>query len=163
MVPSGGRVLDLACGRGRHTRLLLELGHRVLGVDADLSGLIDLFGHPRLEMLEIDLEAGGEYPLAGQCFAAVVVTNYLHRPILPAIVDSVAEGGVLIYETFATGNERFAGPSRLDFLLLPGELLSAVAGKLRVLAYEDLILEEPQPAAVQHIAAVRELNPTVAG
>jgi hypothetical protein len=85
-----------------------------------------------------------------------VVVNYLHRPLLPALVSAVAPGGVLIYETFAQGNERFGRPRNPDFLLRPGELLEAVAGRLRVVAYEDLIVAQPRPAAVQRIAAVNE-------
>lgn len=152
--PSGSPALDLACGGGRHTRLLLELGHPVLAVDRDLSGIAALVGTPGLETLEVDLEDGASFPPAGRQFGAVVVTNYLYRPVLPAIVAAVEGGGILIYETFAVGNEPFEGPSRPDFLLRPGELLEAVAGKLRVLAYEDLILQDPRPAALQRIAAV---------
>jgi hypothetical protein len=88
-----------------------------------------------------------------------VVANYLYRPILEDIVSAVAEGGILIYETFAKGNERFEGPSRPDFLLNQGELLEAVRGKLRVLAYEDLIVDDPSPAAIQRIAATGERAP----
>jgi hypothetical protein len=93
--------------------------------------------------------------LPGREFAAVVVTNYLHRPILPDLVAAVGPGGALIYETFARGQERFGRPSRPEFLLTPGELLEVVRGDLRVVAYEDVILEDPDPKAVQRIAAVR--------
>ena len=86
----------------------------------------------------------------------MVVTNYLHRPLLPALVESLERGGLLVYETFAIGNERFGKPSNPAFLLRPGELLEAVHGRLRVLAYEDLVVEEPRPAAVQRICARRE-------
>ena len=89
----------------------------------------------------------------------MVVTNYLHRPILPDLVAAVAGGGVLLYETFARGHERFGRPRRPEFLLQPGELLDAVHGGLRVIAYEDLILDEPEPRAVQRIAAVRPTPP----
>ena len=155
-LPAGGATLDLACGKGRHTRLLLELGHPVLAVDRDLAGLADLKGAPGLELRELDLEDGRPFPFAARRFAGVVVTNYLHRPILPALVQAVAPGGLLIYETFARGNERFGKPANPDHLLEPGELLEAVRGALRVLAYEDLIVERPWPAAVQRIAARRE-------
>ena len=155
-VPAGCLVLDLACGGGRHTRLFLDRGHPVLAVDRDLSGLADLGDHAALERLEVDLEDGCPFPLAGRRFAGVVVTNYLFRPLLARLVAAVEPGGVLIYETFARGNERFGKPSNPDFLLRPGELLEAVRGRLRVLAYEDLIVERPKPAAVQRICARRE-------
>ncbi len=154
-VRPGSRVLDLACGAGRHTRLFLEHGCRVLAVDRDVSALADLRGDPHLEVLEIDLECGPVRPFAGRRFGAVVVVNYLHRPLLADLVDSVAPGGLLLYETFAAGNERFGRPRNPDFLLKPGELLDAVRGRLRVLAYEDLEISDPRPAAVQRIAAQR--------
>ena len=154
LVPAAGPVLDLACGSGRHARLFLERGHPVTALDRDLSRLTDLAGHPGLETIEADLEDGSAFPLAGRQFAGLVVANYLHRPLLPAIVEAVAPGGCLIYETFAQGNERFGKPSNPDFLLAPGELLEATHGRLRVLAYEDLVVEDPRPAAVQRICAL---------
>jgi len=156
LVPSGGTVLDLACGRGRHTRYFRRLGHPVTALDRDLSGIEDLISDIGVEEIAADLEDGSRFPLAGRTFAGVVVTNYLWRPLLPAIVAAVAPGGVLLYETFALGNERFGRPSNPDYLLKPGELLEAVRGSLRVVAYEDLIESEPQPAARQRIAAKRE-------
>jgi SAM-dependent methyltransferase len=156
LVPAGGRVLDVAAGSGRHTRLFLEHGHGVVAIDADISGIADLRGHSRLEMIEADLEDGTAFPLAGHSFACVVVTNYLHRPIMAALVDAVMAKGVFIYETFAKGNERFGKPRSPDHLLEPGELLEVVRGKLRVLAYEDLIVSEPRPAVIQRICAIDE-------
>jgi SAM-dependent methyltransferase len=156
LVPATGPVLDVACGTGRHTRFFLSRGHDVVAVDRDLSGIDDVRGHPRLEALEVDLEDGRPFPLLGRAFAAVVVTNYLHRPILGGLASVVAPGGVLVYETFARGNERFGRPGRPEFLLEPGELLDAVRGELRVVAFEDVVVDEPRPAAVQRIAAVRE-------
>ncbi len=155
LVPAGGRVLDVACGAGRHARSFLQQGHPVTVVDRDTSGVADLGEHPNVEILEFDLEAGKPWPFAGRVFEGVVVTNYLWRPILADIVASVAPGGVLLYETFARGNEQFGHPRNPDFLLRPGELLDAVRGELRVVAYEDRIVEEPDPKAVQRIAAVR--------
>lgn len=155
-VPAGGTVLDLACGGGRHSRLFLERGYRVLASDRDLSGLADLRGRADLELLETDLEDGGPFPLQGRLFEAVVVTNYLYRPLLDSLVTAVASGGVLIYETFAQGNEAFGRPRNPNFLLRPGELLEAVRGRLRVLAYEDLVLDRPYPRAVQRICASHE-------
>lgn len=154
LVPAGGRVLDLACGGGRHARLFLARGCRVTAVDIDLGGLADLAGSPGLEAIAADLE-GAPWPFSGRPFDGVVVTNYLHRPILPAIVDAVAPGGALIYQTFAAGNARFGRPSNPDFLLRPGELLEAVRGRLEIVAYENLEIAEPKPAMVQRIAAVR--------
>ena len=146
----GGAVLDVATGSGRHARFLARLGFEVDAVDRDLS----LFGEtaPGVALREADIEAG-PWPYAGRRFDAIVVTNYLHRPLLPVLVGSIADGGLLVYETFARGNERFGKPSNPAFLLAPGELLEAVRGRLRVLGYEDLVVERPRPAAVQRIAA----------
>jgi len=155
-IPAGGTVLDLACGAGRHAAFLLARGHPVVAVDRDLSGLAELQDDPRLDAVQADLEDGRPFPLAGRRFAGVVVTNYLHRPILPDLVQAVAPGGVLIYETFSVDNAAFGKPSNPAFLLRPGELLEAVRGRLRVRAYEDVIVQEPRPAAVQRICAERE-------
>ena len=153
MIPGLGRVLDLACGSGRHCRFLLEKKLAVTALDRDVSGVADL--RDRLEIIEADLEDGKPYPLKGRVFEGIVVTNYLHRPILPEIVAGVGPGGLLIYETFTIGNERFGKPSNPNFLLRPGELLDVVRGQLSVLAYEDLIVDWPRPAAIQRIAALR--------
>ncbi len=147
----GGRVLDVAAGTGRHARLLASMGFAVDAVDRDLSG----FAAPPANVVlrEADIEAG-PWPYEGRRFDAIVVTNYLHRPLLPVLVDSLEPGGMLIYETFARGNERFGKPSNPAFLLAPGELLESVRGRLRVLGYEDLVVDDPRPAAVQRIAAL---------
>ena len=155
LVSNSGDVLDIACGTGRHTRLFLARGHRVVAVDRDLSGIADLAGHTRLEMVEADLEDETPFPLAGRRFAAVVVTNYLHRPLMPALVSALDAGGVFIYETFAAGNERFGRPKKPRFLLRPGELLDVVRGHLRVIAYEDMLVDQPSPAAIQRLCAIR--------
>ena len=155
-IPAAGRVLDLACGGGRHSRYFLARGHPVTAVDVDVSGLDDIAPAPGLEIIAADLEAG-PWPLAGRQFAGVVVTNYLWRPILPAVVASVVPSGALIYETFAVGNERFGKPSNPNFLLHAGELLEAVAGKLTVVAYELAEEQAPRPAVRQRICAVRDL------
>jgi SAM-dependent methyltransferase len=153
-IPAGGPVLDLAAGGGRHTRLFLALGHPVTAVDRDVAALADLRDNPAATILASELEDGRPWPLGDRRFAGVVVTNYLHRPLLPAIVAAVAPGGCLIYETFAAGNERFGKPSNPDFLLRPGELHEAVRGRLTVLAYENMEVVEPRPAAIQRIAAI---------
>lgn len=152
LVPAAGAVVDVAAGAGRHTRFFLGRGHPVVAVDRDVSALDDLRGDTRLTIVEADLE-DGSWPMGERHFAGVVVTNYLHRPLLPILVAAVAEGGCLIYETFAIGNERFGRPSNPDFLLRPGELLEAVRGRLQVVAYENLEISEPRLAVVQRIAA----------
>jgi SAM-dependent methyltransferase len=155
LVPSGGRVLDVACGMGRHTRWFAERNHPVSCVDRSEDAIAFIAsmtkGKP-IESVLADIE-NGPWPFAGSFFDAVVVTNYLWRPLLPVLVRSVAPGGVLIYETFAAGNETVGKPSRPDFLLRPGELLSACSG-LQVIAYENGFLDPP-PRFVQRIAAVR--------
>jgi SAM-dependent methyltransferase len=155
LVPPGGRVLDVAAGSGRHARLFAARGHPVTAVDRDVSALAGLGDAPQAEIVESDLEGGAPWPFAGRAFEGVVVVNYLHRPLFPELVAAVAPGGVLLYETFARGQERFGRPQNPAFLLKPGELLEAVRGTLRVVAYEDLILHDPDPRAVQRIAAVR--------
>jgi SAM-dependent methyltransferase len=155
LAPAGSPVLDVACGGGRHSRWFLAHGHAVVAIDRELSQVADLAGTPGFETVEADLECGDRFPVAGRRFGGVVVTNYLHRPLLPDLVDAVAPGGALLYETFAVGNERFGRPHNPDFLLRPGELLDAVRDSLRVVAYEDVVVDEPCPAAVQRIAAVR--------
>jgi len=146
-------VLDLACGAGRHARLLARLGFEVDAVDREPQ----LFAGPPpgVKLLGADLE-GGPWPYEGRRFDAIVVTNYLHRPLLPTLVASLEPGGLLVYETFARGNERFGKPSNPAFLLAPGELLEAVRGRLRVIAFEDLVVDVPRPAAVQRLCARQE-------
>jgi SAM-dependent methyltransferase len=144
-------VLDLAAGSGRHTRLLLESGFAVCAVDRDISAVSPL-GGIGCETRQVDLETGGPWPL-GTGYDGIVVTNYLHRPLLPAIAQALTSGGVLIYETFARGNERLGRPHNPDFLLRPGELLDAFA-MLTVIAFEQGEVSAPRPAAIQRIAAV---------
>ena len=154
LVPPGRPVLDLACGSGRHSLVFLAGGHPVTAVDRDLSGIAALGDRPGLTTLEADLEIGAPWPFAGS-FGGVIVTNYLHRPILAGIVAAVEPGGALIYETFAAGNEAFGKPTNPDFLLQPGELLEAVRGRLEVVAYEHRIVSHPRVAKIQRLAAVR--------
>jgi SAM-dependent methyltransferase len=153
LAPTGETVLDLACGSGRHSRLFLELGHPVLAVDRDLSRLGELAGHPRLEALACDLEEGTLPDFFRRRFGAIVVTNYLHRPLFGPLAAALAPGGILLYETFAKGNERFGKPSNPAFLLNEGELLRAFQDKLKVIAYEDVVVEAPRPAALQRLCA----------
>ncbi|MGB0571670.1 MAG: class I SAM-dependent methyltransferase [Alphaproteobacteria bacterium] len=151
-----GPVLDVACGAGRHTRLFLALGLDVTALDRDTSRLGDIANHPGLTALETDLETGADaWRPAPQAFGTVVVTNYLWRPLLPALVDAIAPGGMLLYETFALGNEKYGKPSNPDFLLAPDELKNAVEGMLDVVAYEHGDITEPHPAVIQRICALK--------
>ena len=154
LVPGGARVLDVACGSGRHVRWFAARGALVTAIDRDAPALAALRSLPDVELIEADIEEQ-PWPLAGRRFDAVVVTNYLWRALLPTIVASVAEGGVLIYETFARGNETIGRPANPDFLLAPGELLRAASG-LRVIGYEDGFIAAGPQRFVQRIAAVRE-------
>jgi len=151
LIPAGGTVLDLAAGSGRHTRLLLDLGFAVEAVDRDTAALLPLAG-PRCAVRTMDLESGEPWPL-GDSYAGIVVTNYLHRALLPALVAVLGEGGVLIYETFMLGNERLGRPRNPEFLLRPGELLDACAG-LTIVAFEQGEVTAPRSAVIQRIAAV---------
>jgi SAM-dependent methyltransferase len=154
LIPKGALALDLACGAGRHSQLLANLGHSVLAVDQDISAI--QAGHssaitPKCLNLEEDA-----WPLLGVKFGGIVVTNYLYRPHLDRLPELLQEGGILIYETFALGNEKFGKPSNPNFLLNPGELLAfATHHSLKVLAYEDIYVDEPKPAMVQRICAVK--------
>lgn len=152
VAPPACGVLDVACGGGRHARLFAARGHDVEAVDRDGAALAKLAGVARVTTRVVDLEAGC-WPYQGRTFGVVLVTRYLHRPLFPRLLDAIAPGGVLIYETFAAGNERFGRPANPDFLLKPGELLEVVRGRLRVIAYEDLYVEFPKPAMIQRICA----------
>jgi SAM-dependent methyltransferase len=160
LIAKGGRVLDLAAGSGRHSVYLAKLGFSVLAVDRD-TAVLDVIAQSQpglaIEIAQLDLE-GSSWPLADRSglFDAVVVTNYLYRPYLDLLPDLLAEGGVLIYETFAHGNGAFGRPSNPDFLLQTGELLDfAARHSLHVLAYSDLYQAEPKPAMVQGLCAVK--------
>ena len=156
LVPRGGRVLDIAAGGGRHSLLFADLGCRVTAVDRDTSLLPQ---RPEIEIVTSDLEDGSPWPLGGRRFSGIVVTNYLHRPLLPLLIGALGEGGVLIYETFALGNERFGRPTNPDFLLRPGELLEAVHGSLSVVAYEWGEVDRPKRAVVERLCARRADTP----
>jgi SAM-dependent methyltransferase len=152
LVAPQAAVLDLAAGRGRHAIFFAERGQKVTAVDRDVSGLPD---HRDIERLEADLEDGSPWPLPDRRFGGVVVTNYLHRPLMPQLLDTVAPGGVLLYQTFMEGNERFGAPSNPDHLLKDGELLEVVRGKFSVIAYEARLISEPAMAMVQRTAVRR--------
>ena len=157
LVQPGGTVLDVACGMGRHLRWFSALKHPVVGVDRSSDAINSVANLGRAVCADIE---NGPWPFAGEQFAAVVVTNYLWRPLFPHLLASLAPGGVLIYETFGAGNETVGKPSRPDFLLQPGELLTICAGfpGLRVVAYEDGFLAEPD-RFVQRVVAMQASSP----
>lgn len=160
LVRHDGAVLDVACGSGRHLRLFHARGHPVTGIDLDLRGVADLKGRPGVELIAADLESGRPWPLpAERRFAAVVVTNYLYRPLFPHLLAALEPGGLLLYETFARGNQRFGRPATSAFLLRSGELLELVRGRLQVVAYEHGVASSPKAAVVQRLAAVNDLTP----
>jgi SAM-dependent methyltransferase len=152
-----GPVLDLACGSGRHVRWFAERGLPVVAVDRqplDIGRPADLQPLPGVEFIQADLEDGSPWPLGERRFSAIVVTNYLHRPLFPRIAAALDEGGLLIYETFMVGNERFGRPTNPAFLLRPGELREAFSG-LTVVAFEEGETGSPKPAVVQRVVARR--------
>lgn len=146
-----GTVLDVACGAGRHSRLFLELGWKVVAVDREPQKI------PGAHFIQADLENGNPWPLPGQLFQAVVVTNYLHRPLFPQLIEALAPGGLLAYETFMLGNERHGKPSNPDFLLRPGELLEAFRG-LAILGFEEGFTATPKPSMIQRLCAARAVK-----
>ncbi len=152
LIQPGGRVLDLACGYGRHARFLAASGHPVLAVDRDAAALATLAAVTGIESQVADLEQGA-WPFGGQRFDAIVVTHYLHRPLFADLLAALQPDGVLIYETFADGNAAFGRPARPEFLLQPGELLERMHGLLRVVAFEQGQVAEPFPAVIQRICA----------
>ncbi len=152
LIQAGGSVLDLACGNGRHSIYLASSGFSVTAVDRNISNISQSFN--KIEWVEADLENGDLSLLENQQFMGVVVTNYLHRPLIPAIINALDENGVLIYETFSLGNEQYGRPSNPDFLLKPGELLSACSERLRVIAYEEGTIKDPKLSVKQRICAI---------
>lgn len=158
LIKGGGTVLDLACGSGRHTRLLADLGYQVEAVDRNIDALTGLSrDRPQVVTRVADLE-GGPWPYHGCAFDAIVVTNYLYRPLLPLLLNALEINGVLIYETFMLGNERFGKPSSPEFLLRPGELLELVRRRLNVVAFEQGEVTMPRPGVVQRLCATRRLD-----
>jgi SAM-dependent methyltransferase len=152
LVPTTHRVLDVACGSGRHSRWLAAWGHRILAVDVDAGAFT--VKAPGVEFLALDLETGG-WPLGDECFAGIVVTNYLYRPHFPWYVQRLIPGGCLLIDTFGAGNERLGRPRNPEFLLKDGELLEAFGTRLRVVAYESGEESRPRPAVRQRLCAVK--------
>lgn len=154
LIDPQGEVLDMACGGGRHTRYLAKLGYQVQAVDRDAAAIEALQGVSGVQARCADLEAG-PWPYIGRHFAGIVVTNYLWRPLLPFLLRSLELGGVLIYETFMIGNERFGKPSNPAFLLRQDELRHLVQKHLSIVAFEQGSITQPRPAVVQRLCAVR--------
>jgi SAM-dependent methyltransferase len=153
LVVPGGTVLDIASGAGRHARFFHACGHEVAAVDRDISGLQDLEGASGFEIIEADLEAA-PWPLGDRTFAGIVVANYLHRPLFPRLIAALGPDGVLLYETFAQGNERYGRPRNPDFLLQPGELIEVFGSRLHIVAFEHGRAGGDHPRVVQRICAV---------
>ena len=152
-----GTVLDLACGKGRNTRWLAQRGWHVEAVDCNAEALAGLQGDDYITTLQADLE-GAPWPYAGRTFDAIIVCRYLHRPLFPLIAASLAENGVLIYETFMQGHEQYGRPSNPDFLLKPDELLHAFSLPLHVVSFEQGMVAEPEPAIIQRICAKHSIK-----
>jgi SAM-dependent methyltransferase len=157
-ISAGGRVLDLACGAGRHTRLLVSLGYQVTAVDKATEALADLHNVHGVSIRNLDLETD-TWPLAGQLYDGIVVTNYLHRPHLPRLIDNLTDRGALLYSTFAAGHEIWGRPRNPDFLLQPGELQRVFGSRLYVVAYEENRQQEPPVPVRQSIFAVARGHP----
>jgi SAM-dependent methyltransferase len=152
LIAPGGAVLDLACGQGRHARYLAGMGYKVEAVDRDRAALGALAGVAGVETHCTDLEAQA-WPYASGRFDGIVVTNYLYRPLLAGLLASLRPNGVLIYETFALGNEKLGRPSNPEFLLRPGELLQWLQNRLEIVAFEQGRVERPKPAVIQRVCA----------
>lgn len=160
LIPRGGTVLDLACGQGRHARLLAALGYHVEAVDRNAEALASLTDVAGIVPRAADLE-DGPWPYAAGSFDGIVVTNYLFRPRLDALIRALKPGGILIYETFMAGNEAFGKPSNPEFLLRPGELLERVQPALTVVAFEQGRVDTPKPACIQRLCAIAGAVPVL--
>lgn len=154
LIPAGGSVLDLACGSGRHAAYLASLGYSVEAVDRDGEALSAIAGTPGITARKADLE-GGPWPYFGHAFDGIVVANYLFRPLMPLLANALGEGGVIIYETFMVGNERFGKPENPAHLLREGELLEVFGKRFTVMAFEQGEVDRPRPSLVQRICARR--------
>lgn len=154
LIAAGGAVLDLACGQGRHARYLAARGYKVEALDRDSAALVSLAGVAGVTTRCADVE-NAPWPYRPGSFDGVVVSNYLHRPLVADLLASLRPGGVFIYETFALGNEKLGRPSNPEFLLRAHELLEWVEGRLELVAFEQGLVALPKPAVVQRICAVR--------
>ena len=154
LIPAGGDVLDLACGGGRHARLLAGLGYQVEAVDRDGVALAGLAGVAGLNVRQADLE-GGPWPYYGRGFYGIVVSRYLYRPLMPNLFGSLKEGSILIYETFMAGQELFGKPSNPAHLLRSGELLELMHKRFTVIAFEQGEIAGEKPSVIQRICVRR--------
>lgn len=147
-------MLDVACGAGRHSRFFAALGHRVTALDRDVSQMTAMASS--VTVVAVDLEDGTAWPLGAQKFAAIVMTNYVWRPLFATLMTALEPDGVLLVETFGLGNEAYGRPKNPDFLLARGELLTLVSG-LTVVAYEDGVVDESK--VIQRICAIKGTGP----
>jgi SAM-dependent methyltransferase len=152
LIRKSGRILDLACGSGRHAIWLTKQGYQVDALDRDAKALANMAGIDNIDVYIVDLEAG-DWPDSGQRYDGIIVSRYLYRPLLSRLAELLNPGGMLIYETFMVGNERYGKPSNPDFLLLPNELLEIYSPLLSVIAFEQGEVETPRPAVTQRICA----------
>ena len=152
-IPKNGLILDLAGGSGRHTRFLAQKGFKLILLDNQIAKAKDLQNVENIELMEYNLENGNSLPFLTKSFKGIVVTNYLYRPIFPQLICLLDDGGVLIYETFAVGHEKYGRPTNPDFLLKSGELISRISPQMRIIAYEECLITRPAKAYVQRIAA----------
>jgi len=149
-VPKNSKVLDLACGMGRHTQLFMGRGCHVTAVDIDTQGLQEFANSPNCQIVEMDIEQSEDW-LLSQDFNCIVVTNYLHRPIMKHLANALAPEGILIYQTFMSGNEKFGKPSNPDFLLKKDELMETFEDELEVIAFSQGLTSKP--SMMQQICA----------
>ena len=160
LIKPQAKILDIATGSGRHALWLADQGYQITAIDRDLSGLkayldADQQRTTNIELIEADLETDTVWPLGKRQFDAIIITNYLHRPLFPAIRNVMTSSGVLLYETFALGNEAYGRPSNPDFLLKPGELIKTVRANFDILGFEHGLRRIPSPAIIQRVAAVK--------
>ena len=158
LIASGGSVLDLACGNGRHALWLAGQGYSVDAIDRNAEAVAAMTGMPNINILIADLETADGYEFAHR-YDGIIVSRYLHRPLLKTLAEILKPGGVLIYETFMQGNERYGKPSNPDFLLKPGELQDIYSPLLNIVAFEQGEVDLPKPAVMQRICAVKSPSP----
>jgi SAM-dependent methyltransferase len=157
LISTDGEVLDLACGSGRHTRYILDRNHKVTALDKDISKASDLASNPNVYLVQADLEITAPWPFPDKKFSGIIVTNYLYRPLFPILLAALAEGGILIYETFAIGNEQYGPPRNPAFLLKKGELLEYAKGHLNIVAFEQGVVEGvDHPKVIQRVCARKD-------
>jgi len=157
LIPKNGRVLDLACGNGRHAIWLAKQGYQVDALDRDAKALANMAGIENINISIADLETGS-WSGSGQRYDGIIVSRYLYRPLLSQLAKMLKPDGILIYETFMAGNERYGKPSNPDFLLLPNELLEIYSPLLSIIAFEQGEVKTPRPAVMQRICAKKILE-----